>query len=260
MFSTLPVMSSEAYGGYKLAPKFVRVTTNILGYNFIAKHVAQGVVKKTLNKNIKGDYNVKFSSFSGVDLKKGKFKGFTIEGKNLCLDDEVYFSRMYLKTTSDFNYVQYNKKPPVFKTDVPMDYEVEITEDDLNKTVSSANSLNAIAEMIPLVSFEKIRFSIYDGRLHIKTGVKIPFCKTIRCSLSTGLEVNDGKIVFSDIEAGSLKNDLADKIVNLMNNYNLLDNITVRLFEGAKTNMTVKNIKIVDSTIYINGNVTIKKA
>ncbi len=76
----------------ELACGFVRVTTNMLGYNFIAKKVAQSVLKNTLKKSVKGDYKVKFDSYSGVDLKKGKFKGLYIEGDNLCVDNELYVS------------------------------------------------------------------------------------------------------------------------------------------------------------------------
>ena len=92
LFTSLLIIACAIQGTvlateYKTANKFVRVTTNMLGYNFIAKKVAQGVIKKTLKESLNGDYKVKFDSFSGVDLKKGKFRGFTIDGKDLSSDD-----------------------------------------------------------------------------------------------------------------------------------------------------------------------------
>lgn len=256
----IPAISANISGEYKTAPGFVRVTTNMLGYNMITRHIAQNVVKKSLNKSVKGDYDVKIDSFSGVDLKKGKFRGLTIVGKDLCLDDEVYFSRLYMKTLSDFNYIDYKKKPVVFKTDIPMEYSVEISEYDLNKTVSGRNSLDMLSGLVPLVKFDRVKFRIYNSRLHINTGVRLPFCKPVKCSVSTGLSVENGKIVFSDIDTGSMKNELAEKLIHLMNHYNFLDNINLHLFDNADTAMSVKNVKIIDKTIYIDGNVTIKKA
>ena len=45
-FISIPVFSAE----YDTASKFVRVTTNAVGYNFIAKKIAQSAVKRVLNK------------------------------------------------------------------------------------------------------------------------------------------------------------------------------------------------------------------
>ncbi len=260
LFACIPAISAESPVEYKTASGFVRVTTNMLGYNLITKNIAQSVIKKSLNKSLKGNYKVKIDSFSGVDLKKGKFRGLTIEGTDLCLDDEVYFSKLSLKTTSKFNYIDYKKKPVKVMTDIPMDYVIEISEDDLNKTVSGKNDLDSLSALVPLVKFEKVKFRIYNNKLHINTGVRFPFCKPVKCSISSGLSVQDGKIVFSDIDTGSMKNEIAEKLINIMNNYNLLENINIHLFDDNDTKMAVKNVKIIDKKIYIDGNVTIKKA
>lgn len=260
LFACIPAISAKSPVEYKTASGFVRVTTNMLGYNLITKNIAQSVIKKSLNKSLKGNYKVKIDSFSGVDLKKGKFRGLTIEGTDLCLDDEVYFSKLSLKTTSKFNYIDYKKKPVKVMTDIPMDYVIEISEDDLNKTVSGKNDLDSLSALVPLVKFEKVKFRIYNNKLHINTGVRFPFCKPVKCSISSGLSVQDGKIVFSDIDTGSMKNEIAEKLINIMNNYNLLENINIHLFDDNDTKMAVKNVKIIDKKIYIDGNVTIKKA
>ena len=260
LFACIPAISAESPVEYKTASGFVRVTTNMLGYNLITKNIAQSVIKKSLNKSLKGNYKVKIDSFSGVDLKKGKFRGLTIEGTDLCLDDEVYFSKLSLKTTSKFNYIDYKKKPVKVMTDIPMDYVIEISEDDLNKTVSGKNDLDSLSALVPLVKFEKVKFRIYNNKLHINTGVRFPFCKPVKCSISSGLSVQDGKIVFSDIDTGSMKNEIAEKLINIMNNYNLLENINIHLFDDNDTKMAVKNVKIIDKKIYIDGNVIIKKA
>jgi len=245
---------------YKTACGFVRVTTNMLGYNLITRHIAQNVIKKSLNKNIKGDYDVKIDSFSGVDLKKGKFKGLTIDGVNLCMDDGVYITHLFMQTTSDFNYVDYRKKPVEFKVDMPMKYIVEISEDDLNKTVAKDSFFDTFSSLIPLVQVDRFKFKLENNKVKMYTAIHFPFSKAIKFSISGSPKVEDGKIVMSDVETSGTKQEFTDKLTELMNNYNLLENIKLNLFENTDTSMSVKTIKIVDKKIYIDGTVIIKKA
>lgn len=255
-----PSFAQDNTNEYKTASTLVRVTTNMFGYNFITRHIAQNVIKKTLNKNVKGDYTVKIDSFSGVDLKKGKFRGLIIDGKDLCLEDSIYFSKLHLETTSNFNYVDYSKKPIVFKTDVPMDYVVEITEDDLNKTVEKDNFFNSFSAMIPLVSIDKFKFQLTDNKVRLNTAIRFPFSKSIKFSISGSPKIENGKIILTDIQTSGTRHDFSERIANVMNNYNLLENIKLNLFNGTDSTMTVKNVKVQDKKICIDGNLVIKKA
>ena len=256
----LPAAAFSNNDDYAVASGFVRVTTNMFGYNIITKHIAKGIIKKALNKNVQGDYDVKIDSFSGVDLKKGKFRGMTIEGTNLCLDDGVYFSRLHMETTSDFNYIDYRKKPVEFKTDVPMKYLIEISEDDLNKTISQDTFFDSFASIIPMVQIDKFKFSLENEKIRMYTAIHFPFSKVIKFSISSSPKIEDGKIVMTDIETSGTRREFTEKLSELMNSYNLLENIKLNLFEGTDTLMSVKNIKIVDKKIYIDGTVVIKKA
>lgn len=243
----------------ELAPGFVRVTTNMMGYNFIAKKVAQSVLKKTLKKSVKGDYKVKFDSYSGVDLKKGKFKGLYIDGENLCVDDNLHVSKVSLKTTSDYNYVDYKKSPMEFKTDVPMEYSIEMTEADLNKTLSMGDTLTAIASVIPLVKVEKPKVQLQGEKIRLLSSLKLPFAKPIKFSMSAKLKVDNGKIVLDDVKSTG-SNDFAEKLVEFINEKDVLNDINVDMFDDAETKASVKSVVIRDKKLYIDGNVTIKKS
>lgn len=244
----------------KIAPAFVRVTTNMLGYNFIAKKIAQNVLKNTLKKSVDGKYKVKFDSFSGVDLKKGKFKGLTISGENLHVENELYVTKLYMKTLSDFNYVDYTKDPMTFKTDMPMSYEVEMTEGDLNKTLTIGRNFDLITSFIPFVSVDKPTINLMDEKIRIKSALKLPLGKNVKFSMSAGVKVENGKIVLTNVESSKNQNDMANKFVNIINNQNILENISFKLFEGADSQVTVETVKITDKKLYINGKVVIKKA
>ncbi|MCR5265826.1 MAG: LmeA family phospholipid-binding protein [Cyanobacteria bacterium RUI128] len=256
--SVLPVCSAEA-NNCKTASKFVRVTTNMLGYNFIAKKIAQSALKKTLKKSAKGEYDVKIDSFSGVDLKKGKFKGLTIEGKNISVDDELFVSKLYMKTTSDFNYVDYRKDPIVFKTDVPMEYKVELSEADLNKSVTVGKTTEIISSILPLVTIDTPKLKLYNDKIKVSSALRVPFAKPAKFSMTADLKVENGKVMFSDIHTSGLKNEFADRILTFINQQNLLDNLNLDIFDNTDTNVTVNNVYIKDKTIFINGKLVIKK-
>ena len=244
---------------YKTASGFVRVTTNLLGYNFIAKKIAQGAIKKSLNKSAKGEYKVKIDSFSGVDLKKGMFKSLTIDGKHINIDDELYISKLYMKTTSDFNYVDYRKDPMVFKTDVPMEYNVELSEEDLNKSITVGKTTEFISSILPLVSIDTPKLNLTNDKMRISSAIRVPFAKPIKFSMTAGLKVEKGKVVFSNIHTSGLKGDFADKIITIINQQDLLNNLNFNIFDNTDTKIAVDNISIKDKTIFIDGKVIIKQ-
>ena len=244
---------------YKTASGFVRVTTNLLGYNFIAKKIAQSAIKKSLNKSAKGEYKVKIDSFSGVDLKKGMFKSLTIDGKHINIDDELYISKLYMKTTSDFNYVDYRKEPMVFKTDVPMEYNVELSEEDLNKSITVGKTTEFISSILPLVSIDTPKLNLTNDKMRISSAIRVPSAKPIKFSMTAGLKVEKGKVVFSNIHTSGLKGDFADKIITIINQQDLLNNLNFNIFDNTDTKIAVENISIKDKTIFIDGKVIIKQ-
>lgn len=245
---------------YKTAPSFVRVTTNMLGYNVLVKKIAQSVLKRSLKKSMTGDYKVKFDSFSGVDLKKGKFKGLTIDGENLCADGELYISKLHLNTTSDFNYVDYSKDPIVFKTDLPMAYSMEMSESDLNKTMSNARAIDTISKLMPLVSIKKPTIKLDNEKIKINSALKFPLGKNLKFSITSGLKVENGKIVMTNVETSGAKHEFVEQFVNLINKQSLLENINMDLFDGAESSATVEKVQIKNNKLYINGKIVIKKA
>ncbi len=254
-FIYIPAFAQE----YETASKFVRVTTNAVGYNFVAKKLAQKIVCRALNKNAKGDYKVSIDSFSGVDLKRGKFRGATITGENISIEDEIFISTLKMRTLSKFNYIKYDKKPIVFMTDVPMEYEMTITEEDFNKILASNRVLKAFTQDVPLVRVDRVKATLDDDKITFNSKVRLPFCKPIKISVSSGVKVVDGKIVFDNIDTSSLKSELADSVLGYMNTHNLLTKINLYLFDNATTLLEIKNIKIADNKIYIDGNITLNK-
>ena len=114
--------------------------------------------------------------------------------------------------------------------------------------------------MIPLVSIDKFKFQLTDNKVRLNTAIRFPFSKSIKFSISGSPKIEDGKIILTDIQTSGTRHDFSERIANVMNNYNLLENIKLNLFNGTDSTMTVKNVKVQDKKICIDGNLVIKKA
>ena len=187
------------------------------------------------------------------------FKSLTIDGKHINIDDELYISKLYMKTTSDFNYVDYRKEPMVFKTDVPMEYNVELSEEDLNKSITVGKTTEFISSILPLVSIDTPKLNLTNDKMRISSAIRVPFAKPIKFSMTAGLKVEKGKVVFSNIHTSGLKGDFADKIITIINQQDLLNNLNFNIFDNTDTKIAVENISIKDKTIFIDGKVIIKQ-
>lgn len=243
----------------ELASSFARITTNALGYNFIVRKTAEKLICKALRKSVKGDYKISIDSFSGIDLKRGKFRGAIIKGNNLSIDDELFISSLMMKTLSDYNYIKYDKKKLKFMTEVPMSYSVVITESDFNKSLASNKILRAFTVDLPLVKVDSLKSVLADDKISFISKVRFPFCKPIKMTVSTGLKIEDGKIVFDNIDTSSMKSELAGSVIEYMNSHNLLTEMNLYIFDDTTTFLEVKNIKIVNGKMYIDGIVTLNK-
>ena len=256
-FAAAPAYSLESE--YAAAPAFVRVITNLCGYNFAAKRVAQRIIKNELNSSITGDFKVKIGSFSGVDLKRGKFKSLEICGEDLSVEDELYITKLMLKTPEGFYYVDYRKKPQVYKTDVMMYYYIQISEDDLNRTFARNVPLYELTRSLPFVQVDNFKFKLEEDKVIICTAVRFPFGKAAKFSITARPEIKNGKIVLTELETSGGGRELPEKLTAFINNMHLMKNIKINLCQGAKTVVSVKNVKVADKKIHSDGTLIIKK-
>ncbi len=82
---------SQCPAEYKTSNGFSKFMGSVTGTNFVARKTAESIVKKSIERNSKGDFDVEIDSFSAADLAAGRFKSLKITGKNIVSDD-VYLS------------------------------------------------------------------------------------------------------------------------------------------------------------------------
>ena len=249
---------------YNTSGKLRTFLSNVSGMNFTRTKISEAVLKKTISKSIKeGKLKVNIDSYSGNDLAKGIFKSLTINGKNLNIDG-IQLSSLELKTLCNFNYVQYDKKGNLeFKEDFPMSFEIQMSSDDLNKTMQSdkytslINKLNRFAFAGLKVS--STESSIRGNKFYYTMYIDIPFTKTQKIELTADLKVTDGKISFKNtrLTSNSKTADLK-KIDTIMEHIDPLD-FSVDIFDNRNAKVSVKNVAIKNNIIIADGIIIIPK-
>ena len=245
---------------YDLSNGFSRFMSTVTGSRALGNTVAQSILKKQIAKNIEGKLDVDIKSYSVKDLKKGIFKSITIKGKNVDLDG-VAFTSIKMQTLCKFNYISFEKEP-VFKEDLPIAFYVELTQDDLNKTMQTENYKRIISDVNRLGGsvFKVVssRINIHDDKLYYILKVAVPFVrKTQNIVLESDLKVSHGEIDFANtrlVNGGiSLKN--IDKVINFLNPLDF----SLNILENKNADLAVENVKINGNKIIADGIILISK-
>lgn len=252
---------------YKTSNGFSKFMGSVTGTNFVARKTAESIVKKSIERNSKGDFDVEIDSFSAADLAAGRFKSLKITGKNIVSDD-VYLSYLNLKTICDYNYIIYNKKnkTATFKENFGMTFGAVMTEDDINNSMNSTSykrlldDINTIGKNTMLYNIKSSRVQFANNKLLYVLKVGFPLVggtKTI--VISSDVNVHNGKIILAETEVMNekLKVDLS-KITYLLNNLNPL-NFSLKILENKDANLQVQEAVIKDNKINVNGIITVDK-
>lgn len=252
---------------YDLTSGFSRGVSTVTGQNFLAERIGESLIKKAIKKNItSGDVKVKLDSFSTRDLKAGRFKSLEIIGKNANVQG-VYISSFDAKTLCNFNYVAPDKKGNyVVKEDIPLSFEAEITEDDLNKTMQSSDykrmidDLNGVTGGLNLFEITSTRVKLRNNKMYYVMNYAIPFVrKTKQLVISADLKVENNKILLAN--TNFMNNTMSldvDKLSRLFNYINPLD-FSAKILENKEAKFSVETVKISDGKIKIDGKATILK-
>ncbi len=250
---------------YGLTSNTSRFFSSITGQNFLAEKIGAGLLKKAIKNNIEsGSIKTDLQSYSVRDLKAGRFKSIEISGKNINAQG-VYISSFTLKTLCNFNYIVDNKKGDVIiKENMPMSLSVEITEDDLNKTMLSADYKRIISDVNSLAGgfFEinSTQVRLKDNKMYYVLKYNMPFVrKSKEIALCANLRIDNGKIVLADTSfVGSGATLDINKFSKLLNYINPLD-FSAKILENKDAKVNIKNVKIENKKITMDGIVTVLK-
>ena len=244
---------------YNLSSGGSQLFSNLTGMTFLAEKITEAIINKELKKSTKQKFRTKVSSYSIQDLIKGKFQSFEISGKNLNLDD-VYITSLKLNTLCSFNNIGLEKNLVIFKENMVMGFNIEISEEDLEKTINSAKYLKKVRELklsnygITFFKLSDIDVEISDGKMYFVLEMTSPLAsKTLLITVNTDLQVTDGRIYVTDL---TLENKFANlsmkKIAHILNSLNPVS-FSLNILENKDSKIYVNNVALVNNKVIING-------
>lgn len=250
---------------YDLSSSGCQITSNVTGMTFLAEKIAQSIIKGELKKATKEKFKVEMKSYSAQDLLNGRFKSLKISGRNLEIEG-VYLTSLDTKTLCDFNYVELSKNSIKFKENMVMDFNLEISNTDLKKTVKSAGYLDKLNKIklsgmgITFFKLDGADVQIKNNKLYFTINLTSPMsAKPIPITVRSDVKVEDGNIVMTKVDLVNLYTviDLS-KITYLLNVLNPLT-FSTDILNNKDSKMSVRAVNIIGDRICINGNIFIPK-
>lgn len=273
MFFALPTFAVCDYSDmcapstYDLSPTGCQITSNLTGMTFLTEKIVQSIIKRELKKATKEKFKVEMKSYSAQDLLNGRFKSLKISGKNLEIDG-AYITYLEAKTACGFNYIKLDlaKKSISFKENMIMDYAIEISNNDLKKTVKSAGYLDMLNKIklsamgITFFKLDGADVQIKNNKLYFTINVTSPMSsKPIPIMVRSDLKVEEGNIVMTKVDLVNLYTviDLS-KITYLLNALNPLT-FSTDILNNKESKMKIQSVDIIGDRIFIKGNIFIPK-
>lgn len=232
--------------------------------NPFAESLVEHGIKRVLRKETGADFRVKFSAYTLSSLKKGIFKSIELSGNNLVME-EVPIPYVHLKSLTDYNYVDYKTKPPIFKSDMEFAYEMMLSEDTINAALAKKeynqvlDNINNIA--YPLFVLKNVRTKIMNNRLYVILTYNLPINpkeKDKTFVASSLFKVVDSKIIATDVKLDSVYKKISvHKVANLINLVNPLE-FMLSLLNSKKCKGNVENLYFNDNKILVSGRIYVK--
>ena len=249
---------------YNMNNKFSSFFSSVFGLNYTKSKISEAVLEKSINKNVKGNkLNVTINSYSAKDLSNGIFKSANVSGKNLSIDG-IYLSSIELQTLCEFNYIEYDTKGNLkFKEEFPMSFDIQMSNDDLNKTMQSEKYINVInnfnKKSFAGIKVSSTEASIRGNKFYYTIGISIPFMKVQKLALRADLSVKDGQINFENtrLTSNSFNFDLR-KVNSIMQYLNPLD-FSVNILDNKNARIFIRNVAIKNNVIHAEGVVIVPK-
>lgn len=248
----------------KTSEDYLKSTKHPFKMTFIGESIVTSALKHALKKEAPGHYKIKFKGYSLATIKKGIFKYLDITGKNVTVNEieSPYFN---LKTVTDYNWIDYNQSPIVFKSDMEFDYILHLSEKSINMALESEEYKKVLRKVnkriFPFVTINEVRVKIHNDKMRTEIGYNFPLApatKDRNLSITGRLEVRNNEIYPYDLALDNTSGSLPlQKVINLVNMLNPL-NFTLGFIDDQKCKGKIEEVKILDDIVIINGKIYVK--
>ena len=232
---------------------------SICGINFLSKKIIEKEISHLIKKETNSKVKIKIDNFFGVDILSGQFSSLNAKSKNFAYGG-LYFSDLNIKTVCPYNYISFSQNKLNFKENMFLEYETNITQNDLEKISNSPEFKNIIEEMnknnsiSSLIEIKNINLALRKNKLYLKytilpaskNNIITSFIKPIKISLGANLTVENEKLKLSNINTPK-KYSFLNPIINKLD----------PLLYGFE--IKIKQAQINDNKILITGTIFIPK-
>ena len=243
--------------------------SKIVGMNWLSEKIAQGIIKKELQKETKGKFKVTIKSRGMGDLLSGKFNYLSMTGKDLNVEGS-YISKFTSTTVCDYNSVKLTKDNIFFRENMVLNYEMEIDNEALEKSLKNNETINSLKNQnitlthpllknVNVAKISDINLKIRNNKIYFMLKLTTPFVtKPISITVSSGINVKNGRIQLTGLKS------INNKVVDNERLYYMLEKInplafTSEIMNNKNAKVSIDSAKILNDVIIIKGLVLIPK-
>ncbi len=188
--------------------------------NTVPKNIIEFAISKDLNKQFNGDFKVDLDLYSLKRLKNGEFKKLNVESPKAVYEG-MSLSSFKAGSLCEYNRVVYKNHRAYYPNPLPMAFNAEITNKDLEYIVKSQEFKEKVLDKGITINGKKIfqllepKITIKNSKVNLKMPVKTIFSKKVlNINLKADIEVADNNILLKDISFSKNSNIIVMDIVD----------------------------------------------
>jgi len=173
------------------------------GFNLLTRNIAENKIKKTIKKETNSKFKIKINNFFASNILNGEIKSIKATSKKYDYDG-IHLTNMNITSICPYNRINFEDNKLYFVENMVLKYNVFLTEDDLNKTISSQKIDKRISSILKKAS---------------KYGLLLPLAKNLKSiAIPIKIDENNNAILYiNDIKTAKDKIELTGHIVILKN-------------------------------------------
>lgn len=250
----------------KVSGPVASTLSKVTGMNFLVSSILESQVKKQMDKALTADFKVDVTPFGAKSLMEGKFKKITAHSDSAYLEG-FYVSNVNAQSLCGYNHFIYKNGEVYTNENFLLSFNAEVTSSDLQKIISTPeymkllNSLNVSVAGVSVFKIFDPKAEIKNDRLVFSTKVMSPLTlgEPELISTSMGLTVENGKILFTDLQTTPVMNSMNLNtflpIINKLNPFTFKSNV----MNNSKSIIKIRDINFVNNKIVIKGLVIVPK-
>ena len=241
--------------------------SNITGVNLTFTKFAELTMQSILKKELNSNFNVELYSFGGKNLIDGKFKKLTLSARKIKSDD-INLRNFQGETLCGYNRIVLKDDSIYFAENFLFGFRGKMTNEDFQNTILSEDYKKAIND-VHLKLFGASFFKLSNPIVEIKNNriymsVDVSFAsfitsKTLTVKTNYALELQNGKIVITDIEyndALGISKNAMYALLNILNPFKM----RIALDENNTMTIYMRDFRIVDNVIEFAGVLLLPKS